>query len=53
MSCRLIHRTGQVGSYRFDTFAFGSISEAERRASTLNGDYVIEDAAGHVLTYRV
>ncbi len=53
MSCRLIHRTGQVGDYRFDTFGFASITEAEQRASTLNGEYVIEDAVGRVLTYRV
>jgi hypothetical protein len=53
MSYRLIHRTGQVGDYRFDAFAFASIAEAEEHASSLKGDYLIEDAAGRPLDYRI
>jgi len=46
MACRLIHRTGRQGQYRFDAFAFKDFADAERFAARLHGDFVIEDNEG-------
>lgn len=53
MSFKVIHRTGQPGNHRFDGYPFGSLDQAVRFASTVDGDFVIEEAAHGVVPAAV